>query len=258
MVDLLVSLWDGKEGNFDKVTKTSGSDKIENPYINLIACTTPAWIAGNFPEYVIGGGFTSRCLFVYSEKKEKLIAYPALHVPSDFAIRQAALVEDLIHISETLLGGYELPPDTIAWGEEWYAQHWKHKPPELDDDRFQSYLERKQTHIHKIAMIWAAAQSDDMVIQPHHLFAANEAVTDLEKDMPKVFARIGRTEQSNQADRFIRYVQRRGRVQYEEAYRYVHAAFPNFREFEQVVSGATRSGQVKLEAVNGVFWLVGC
>ena len=50
MVDLLVSLWDGKQGNFEKSTKHSWKDTVENPWINLIACTTPAWIAGNFPE----------------------------------------------------------------------------------------------------------------------------------------------------------------------------------------------------------------
>jgi hypothetical protein len=77
MVDLLVSLWDGKQGAFEKKTKGSGSDSVENPWINLIACTTPAWIAGNFPEYMIGGGFTSRCIFVYAEKKAKLVAYPS-------------------------------------------------------------------------------------------------------------------------------------------------------------------------------------
>jgi len=65
MVDVLVSLWDGQLGVWEKRTKTSGSDIIANPWINIAACTTPAWIAGNFPDYMIGGGFTSRCVFVY-------------------------------------------------------------------------------------------------------------------------------------------------------------------------------------------------
>jgi len=251
MIDLLVNLWDSRSGTFEKITKTNGSDKIENPYINLIACTTPAWIAGNFPEYVIGGGFTSRCLFVYADKKEKLIAYPALEVPPDLEEHQAKLVADLDQIANALCGPYELLPETIAWGKQWYEHHWKHKPVDLDDDRFSSYLERKQTHIHKVAMIWAAAQSNELVLRPQHLYAAAEAVTDLEKDMPKVFARIGRTEQSNQSERFIQFVQRRERVRYTEAYRYVHSAFPNFREFEQIVSGAVRSGQLMLTDVSG-------
>jgi hypothetical protein len=66
MIDVLVHLWDGKKGVFKKVTKTSGCDDVQNPWVNIIACTTPAWISGNFPEYLIGGGFTSRCVFVYA------------------------------------------------------------------------------------------------------------------------------------------------------------------------------------------------
>lgn len=83
MVDLLVALWDGKPGTFEKKTKHSGNDTIENPWINLIACTTPSWIAGNFPEYMIGGGFTSRCIFVYADQKAKYVAYPGLRVPKN-------------------------------------------------------------------------------------------------------------------------------------------------------------------------------
>jgi hypothetical protein len=83
MIDLLVSLWDSKQGAFHKKTKASGNDIVENPWINLIACTTPSWIAGNFPEYMIGGGFTSRCIFVYAEKKAQLVAYPSGNRPPE-------------------------------------------------------------------------------------------------------------------------------------------------------------------------------
>jgi len=48
-IDLLVHLWDGSDKPFRKLTKGAGNDTVQNPYINLIACTTPAWIAGNFP-----------------------------------------------------------------------------------------------------------------------------------------------------------------------------------------------------------------
>lgn len=95
MVDMMVNLWDSHTGAFKKVTKGSGNDTVENPFINLIACTTPAWIAGNFPEYVIGGGFTSRCLFVYAETKDKFVAYPSQSVPKNLADAQAALVRIL-------------------------------------------------------------------------------------------------------------------------------------------------------------------
>jgi len=243
-IDFLVSLWDSKVGSFQKITKGSGVNNVENPFINLIACTTPAWIAGNFPEYVIGGGFTSRCLFVYADEKEKYVAYPARHMPKEMAEVQQALVQDLERIATLLVGPYGIDPSATAFGEEWYETHWQNKPDELDDDRFSGYLARKQTHIHKTAMCIAASQHDDMTITRKDLEDANAAVSGLEKDMVKVFARIGRTQTSVQAERFIRFVQKRGSVDYSSAYQFIHSAFPSAKNFEDIVAGARNAGYI--------------
>ena len=245
MIDLLVTLWDGKQGAFTKVTKMSGNDSVENPWINLIACTTPAWIAGNFPEYIIGGGFTSRCLFVYADAKSKYVAYPILEVPPNLKDTETKLIQDLEHIATNLLGNYVLASDAVAWGKEWYEFHYKNRPPHLDDDRFGGYIARKQTHIHKLAMIIAAAQRDNLLITAADLAIANKMVTDLEEDMPKVFSQIGRTEESRQADRFIQYVHKMGEIPYEAAYRYLHSHFPNLSDLEGILNGAVRSGQIE-------------
>ena len=251
IIDLLTNLWDGKQGAFDKITKGNGSERVENPWVNLIACTTPAWIAGNFPEYVIGGGFTSRCLFVYADTKDKYIAYPARHVPKEFDHTQTALIQDLEYIATKLVGEYTLSQKATEWGEYWYKSHWENKPDELDDDRFSGYLSRKQTHIHKTAMVLAAARHDGLIIDENDLGMAAAMVTDLERDMQKVFARIGRTPNSVQAERFVRFVQRHGVVSYPEAYRHVHSAFPDIRNFDGVARGAVSAGLIEIIAGPG-------
>lgn len=248
MVDLFVTLWDGKQGAFTKVTKMSGNDTVENPWINIIACTTPAWIAGNFPDYLVGGGFTSRCLFVYAEEKEKYVAYPGLHVPANIKAIETALTQDLEHISINLAGPYLLDSEAITWGEKWYKHHYENRPPNLDDERFGGYIARKQTHIHKLAMVLAASTRDELCICSEDLATANSMVSDLEVDMPHVFAKIGRTEQSIQAERFIDFIHKKGLVPYEEAYRFIHAYFPDLKEFEGILYGAIKSGQVMVES----------
>lgn len=245
MVDLLVTLWDAKQGGFTKVTKTSGNDVVENPWINLIACTTPSWIAGNFPEYMIGGGFTSRCLFVYTERKDKLVAYPSLHIPKEIAEVEKLLISDLEYIAENLVGPYSLTPEAIKWGTDWYENHYKKPNKILSDDRFAGYLARKQTHIHKLAMVLSASRRDQMIITDEDLILANKMITDLEEDMPKVFSRIGRTEESIQAERFVSIIQRYGKLPYSEAYRQVHLHFPSIKDFEGIVAGAVRAGLIK-------------
>jgi hypothetical protein len=255
MVDLLVSLWDGKPGAFEKKTKGSGCDSVENPWINLIACTTPAWIAGNFPEYMIGGGFTSRCVFVYAEKKAKLVAYPGEIVPMDLRQTAQKLVEDLSQIS-LMVGEYRLDRKAIEWGQAWYAGHYDAKHLHLDDDRFGGYLARKQTHIHKLAMVLAAAESDRMTITAEHLAIADQMVTDLEPDMQFVFSKIGKTEDAIYAERLIWYVVKRGGCLYPEAYRFVHSHFPKMQDFEAVITGAIRSGYLILKQKGSEMWLL--
>ena len=251
MIDLLVTLWDAKTGAFQKQTKGSGNDLVENPWINLIACTTPAWIAGNFPEYLIGGGFTSRCLFVYADTKEKLVAYPYLEVPSDLSNTGEKLAADLEHIATALCGPYRLDSELITWGKEWYRAHNSGKPSGLEDDRFGGYLARKQTHMHKLAMIIAASQRDELIITAEDLQLANIMITDLEEALPKVFSKIGKSPQSIQVDRFVRMVQSQRVVPYEEAYRWVYTQFPDPRAAQAVIEGAVKAGFIRLGNVDG-------
>lgn len=256
MIDLLVSLWDGKQGSMKKETKTNGSEAIVNPWINIIACTTPAWIAGNFPEYMIGGGFTSRCIFVYAEEKEKLVAYGSEHLPPDFHERQKHLVSDLSHISKAIAGPYILTPEAKDWGRKWYKYHYENRPQDLDQERFGGYIARKQAHLHKLAMILTASKTDARVIDQETLALAEAMVTDLEADMVKVFSKIGRSSMSAHAERLLAQIKMRVKMTYSEAYRFVHTQFPNANDFENVIIGFARAGFVKLVDDGTAKWIV--
>lgn len=255
MVDLLITLWDGRKV-FSKTTKMSGSETIANPWINIIACTTPSWIAGNFPEHMVGGGFTSRCIFIYAEEKEKYVAYPSLQVPTSLPETRRMLVQDLERIS-LLSGAFRLLPSAIEWGNAWYKHHYENRPPALDDDRFGGYIARKQTHLHKLAMVLAAAQSDELTLSAEVLAAANVMISDIELDMPQVFARIGKSEAALQAERLVSHIKGRGGCSYEEAFRFIHSHFPGQKDMEDVVSGAVRAGLLQLKQIGeGKFMLV--
>jgi hypothetical protein len=257
MIDLLVALWDGKEGAFEKKTKHSGNDSVVNPWVNIIACTTPSWIAGNFPEYMIGGGFCSRCLFVYAEEKKRYVAYLASVVPKDIKDRAMTLVQDLEHIAMSLKGEMKLSPEAIEWGEKWYEEHYGNKNHRLDSDRFGGYLARKQTHIHKLAMILSVSRGDDMIITKEDLETANVMVTDLEQDMPKVFNKLGMSDVAYHTERLINKIYASGPqgMMVQDAYRFVHANFPSAKEFEDVVQGAIRAGILRMEQVGMHFYL---
>jgi len=244
MINLLIEMWDGKK-SYEKITKMSGNDTIEAPWINMQAATTPHWIADNMPQSMIGGGLSSRCIFVYGDKKEKYIAYVDEMVgDGDKALRDD-LIKDLEAIS-ILKGCFTISPAAREWGRAWYEKFWKETVTRMDDQMLEGYAARKQTHMHKLAMVLSASRGADLIITAEDLQLANRMLEDVEKDMPKVFSRIGRTEDSMQAERFIDFVRRRGTIPYAQAYHMIHVYFPNFKDFEGIVQGAIQSGQLQL------------
>ncbi len=191
LVPVLISLWDGQKETWRKETKSAGKDAIENPWINIIGCTTPSWLRDNYPESLIEGGLTSRIVFVYGDKKRHLVPYPSEIIEEEyFSDEGKRLVEDLQRIGE-MCGQYKRTKEATAWGSAWYEQLWLHRPQHLSSERFSGYVARKQTHLHKVAMVLAAAQRDELIITEDDLTGANDMLTALEKDMQIVFQSIG-------------------------------------------------------------------
>lgn len=256
LVDMLVHLFDGKP--FVKATKGSGVDEVINPWLNIIACTTPDWIAGSFPEYMVGGGFTSRCLFVYAAEKAKYIAYPDEMMPSDIDVLKRDLIHDLEHIAVNLVGRYRLSHDARLWGKEWYERHYTEDIKLIDPSRFGGYMARKQTHAHKVAMVLAAATRDELVIEQSDLETAVSMLSDLEPDMVHVFEKIGMTQEAMQSDRLTQLIQKRGRMLYPEVYTWMKRYFPNKTAIEDVIAAGVSAGQYHIVSGGsmGPHWLV--
>jgi len=249
MVDMLVNLWDGE--SFQKRTKMSGNDEVVNPWLNIIACTTPDWIAGSFPEYMIGGGFTSRCVFVYAEEKEKYVAYPGLSVPPDITSKAQSLVHDLEYISMNLCGEYKLTPAAVKLGEDWYQRHYRIEAKQLDPAAYGGYVARKQTHTHKLAMLLAASQRDELVITDTDLHAAINMVSDLEKEMPKVFDKIGMKNEAVNLERMILYIKTKGNVPVQKLYATFAKSFPSMSELEDVLKLIFNAGYARVDPSTG-------
>lgn len=220
MIDVLVDLWDGKTGSWDKMSKMSGKESIVNPWISFIAGTTPAWLSDNVPEGAIGGGFASRCIFVYGAEKRHLVAYPKARLPQSYFDNRLKLLADLEQMS-LLRGEYKLTPEARVFGEEWYHTLWTNTPEHLRGDRFEGYLARKQTHMHKLAMVAAAAQRDELVLLKEDLVLAETLLESVENDMILALDRVGRAKSGVNMEDFVAWVLTRGKITRDEAVRYL-------------------------------------
>jgi len=253
-VDLLVHLWDGRRQVFQKVTKGSGQNSIENPWINMLACTTPGWLKSNFPEAMIGGGFSSRCLFVYADRKRQYVAYPARRMQPEI---HQKLEDDLVHdleIISKLVGEYKMTDEAMDWGEVWYENLRKEKR-NLNEDQFGGYFARKQVHVHKLAIIIAAAQSSNLVIDLEALQIAEGLVSSLEPEMGKVFETIGQTQIGRGISELSRIVAVHRRMTKSHLYRQLSVSMGH-REFEAALTSAQMAGHIKLESSQNVMYIV--
>ena len=256
MMDILVDFWDGNDGNWEKRTKFSGNDNIPNPWVNIIACTTPSWLTENMPRVMIGGGFTSRCVFVFGEKKRQFIAYPKRHMkPGWIASLREKLAHDLEQIS-MLKGDFELTEAAYLWGEQWYEKHWTTRPQGMNDSQFVGYMARKQGHIHKLAMVLSVAEKDDLLIDAPTLKLAADIMTDMEQDMPNVFSQIGTTSEMDIVVRIVETVQAHKKILVGTLYRMFMRQL-QWQDFKKAVESAKAGGYVTEEIhVNNAAYLI--
>lgn len=242
LVSTLITLWDGKQGAFKKETKMSGKDKIENPWVNIIGCTTPAWISGNVPEYMIGGGFTSRCVFVYADKKRQYVPYPDEVVPKDFEETKKKLIHDLEIIS-MLFGEFTISPAARRWGRDWYRQHWETPPVGLTSEQFNGYLARKQTHLHKLAMVLSASNDNSLVIEEKHLTMAQDIISAIELDMPRVFARIGQSDITRGSTELLFLIENKPGISQTDLYTAMFRTL-SYKDFMEALTGVINSSRI--------------
>jgi len=252
MVDFLVAMWDGQKETVRRQTKTQGETTIRNPWLNVIGCTTPAWLKDNFPDVLIGGGLTSRMVFIFADKKRQLVAYPAdLITASDYQQEEDSLVADLQAISE-LRGEYALARGAKEFGTEWYKKLWTQPRPEhLAGDRFAGYIARKQTLLHKLAMVIAAAKGDELVIQEEDLREADELMTLIEYDLRSVFQSIGVASSAKINSEVLSLIKTQRSMPYKDLWR---LCFPTtgHKEFVESIKAAVQAQYVKIEKKDGI------
>ena len=245
MIDVFVDLWDGRIGQWHRQTKTQGEDKIENPFINILGCTTPSWIRENFSRYLLGGGFASRCIFVYGSEKRHLVAYPGLAAPAGIKEQALKLTQDLEHIA-MLQGAYSLTPEAVAWGEKWYERHYKHYlDTDPNDEGMTSFLARKQTQIHKLGLVIAASRRDERKILPEDLELAEKMVSTIELELHEIFGRVAERDEVRDAIAIVQILAKVKRISKQQLYRSVFNRM-SASQFDLALSSLIHANRAKI------------
>ena len=244
LVDFLTDIWDGQQGIWRREIKKEGLIELHSPWLNLIACTTPSWLGENFQESLIGGGLTSRIVFVFGGSKDQIIPYPSQVIAAEeYEMLRTALLQDLSQIGE-MAGEYKLDPDALAWGDAWYRKFQNGGlPAHLASSRFEGYVARKQSHIHKLAMVFAASKRNELRITKADLMEAESQITFLETEMLRVFENIGVAPQARVTNNVVKLIQSHRQIDYKSLWKMCMKTVDN-AQFANAVRGAIEAGIV--------------
>lgn len=188
MIDFLTTIYD--QESYETKTKNKGDDIIPGPYIVLLACTTPNNIQRYLKEDVISGGFSRRCLFVWSDDDGDPKAFP-----EETEIARAAMANCLSYGKEllTLKGQFQWESSAKKFYEDWYIKLFN-KLRTHPDPMTLGYYKSKHMQLLKVAMLLSIAESPSLVMKTEHLELGIEQLGVLEARLPKVFDGMGRNE----------------------------------------------------------------
>lgn len=207
----LTDWWDSPD-DWKRTTKHQGTDDITGMCFTLVGAMAPDWIPHVFTPESIGGGFTSRIVFVPESRKAKIIVNPNKCPPPNG--RRDKLIHDLTRIND-MAGAYKLSDDAEKFYENWYykddtaMQEGKFAVP---DRAFHTYCGRRSVVLRKLSMCLAAAESSAMVIEEHHMQEALDMMLDVEARMPGIFAMVGRSSHARQMTMISTTIKSRGTI----------------------------------------------
>ncbi|MBU2177553.1 MAG: DUF3987 domain-containing protein [Gammaproteobacteria bacterium] len=165
-------------------------EEIFGVWVNLIGATTPDLIQSSLPIESIGGGLTSRIIFIVEEKKGKLVTLP-IQTANEKEMKQF-LIHDLEKIS-MMSGRYSVTEGFVSMWDAWCRQ--AEENPPFHDPKFDGYVGRRRTHLMKLSMIMAAAHGrNGMCLTEDDLTMAVKTLDEVEVKMGTVFRGVGKSD----------------------------------------------------------------
>ncbi len=192
-------------------TKTQGTDEIFGVFVNILGATTPDLIRATLPLDAIGGGLTSRIIFVFEQNKGKVVPAPFYTDAEQGLLQQLQADLEQIHL---LQGDFRPTEDFLEAWVDWYSVQDQHPP--FKDKNFAGYIERRPNHVMKLSMILNAARTDSMVVEARDFEAALHLLEQTEIKMPRTFSGVGHSSMAAVLSQVMAEVGARGKVSFGE------------------------------------------
>ncbi len=182
MPGLLTDLYDSPSIRSSPGTLLRGPTHLSNVYISFLSASTPSWLIRAVNPDVVEGGFTSRCLFVVSDKRKRKVAWPSdddTNVAEELKTRMLgirALAEKRPKIA--------LTASALRKFSRWYNERTQNRDP------FRSSFEaREDTHVLRLAGL-LSINDEAWQINDYHIGAAIKIISEIKAAGADLFISI--------------------------------------------------------------------
>jgi len=244
MLTALTDLFDCPD-DWSSRTRHGTSNKIIRPWVNLLAATTPDSLASSLPASAVGGGLTSRILFIWADKKKKPVAIPYM-TDAEITLKEK-LEKDLYQMSR-ISGEYIMTNNCQKNWVDWYDAYEEDESGDriCTDSSFSGWYSRKPSYIIKVSMLCAAAVSDELTVTWKHVEKAMEEVISVESIMGNAFNAIGKSEISAEVDSVYQIIRSYKWISEKQLMTLIWRDVDNTK-FDNVIGTLIKTGKVKRE-----------
>lgn len=175
---------------FEYNTKARGIERIEDGYLSILGGSTIELLRSSLPKDAIGGGFTSRTMFVYEELTPAPI--PWIDFNQELVDMEQTLVNYLQRVREL-----EGPILLTSQAKQLYIDdyHARHKNSSLRHDPFlRNYENRRHAHLFKVAIALMICEEPRQQLELDHIRGAMEILEDAETYLPRVMELLTATD----------------------------------------------------------------
>jgi hypothetical protein len=180
--------------------KNGPSDIIKGLWINILGATTPSILRSALSLEAIGGGLTSRIIFVFEEQKGKDVIFPFRYAKDPIFENQ--LMADL-HKNHALYGEFVFSKDFYDAYEYWFSNEKPKFEKRVLGTFLESYTTRRPIMHIKLSTVMNVSRSGDMLVTGDDFNRAVLILTETEKKMPFTFKGVGASPDAQVMSRMI-------------------------------------------------------
>lgn len=242
--EILTRVYDGGTLEYSVVSQEDAS--IDNINLNLLACSTPEWLAKGISGDGIAGGFVGRFIIVSSMSYDalKLRALPIL--TKEQKELEHLLLCDLHNIAK-MEGSFNLSDDVRDAYTKWFESGEYLKRENLE----KGYFTRKPTHLLKLMMVLSAMDNASMEITLHHYERAHHLLATLESTLEDALMYIGASDELRIQQHIINLISERKITTYKQLVQGTRKFIKNLSMLQNVLNVLLVSGTIKKKVLNG-------